>query len=247
MATKDEKSDSHWQGYRTGLALGFLCLILLVFIVFKFGGLYDLEGLGRDLGRDLAAFSGRPFAPLLLVAGFCLGALIAAPQFVLIGIGVVAFGPVWGAIWSWGATLVSGSLTFWLGWLSGRKPLQHMSGLRLQQLTGFIARNALAASLLVRNIPAGPFLIVNMVFGAVRAPFLPYFTGLAFGSLPKILLVAFGAKAVEAALNGRMFLAGATAAIAFVIFLSGWVFVRQRRRKGEILSFKDGKSVDTAE
>lgn len=246
MDGERNQSDKAGAGRRAWLALGVLGLVLVVFGVARFSGLIETEHLGERLSETLSEVSGTPLAPLLLGGIFCLGALLAAPQFLLLGIGVLAFGPVWGAVWGWAATLMSGALTYGLGWVSGQGLLQRLTNRRLKRLISFISKNALAASTIVRNVPAGPFLMVNMVFGAMRAPFLAYLTGLAFGSLPKILLVAFGAQAIQSALGGRTVLAALAALSAVAIFVAGALFVRPRRRKGEILSGDDAQTVDTA-
>jgi uncharacterized membrane protein YdjX (TVP38/TMEM64 family) len=96
-----------------------------------------------------------------------------------------------------------------------------------------VANNAFAASAIVRNVPTGPFLLVNMVFGAIRARFLDYIAGMALGVIPKIALVAFGLQAIQAALAGNIWLAIIAALAAIAVFAGGAFYVRHRRRKGE--------------
>ena len=85
----------------------------------------------------------------------------------------------------------------------------------------------------MRNAPTGPFLMVNMVFGAIGAKFFHYIGGMALGTIPKIALVAFGLQAIQAALEGNIWSAIAAAVVALAVFLGGFLYVRHRRRKGE--------------
>ena len=85
----------------------------------------------------------------------------------------------------------------------------------------------------MRNFPTGPSLMVNMVFGAVRASFLHYLGGMALGILPKIALVAFGLQAIQATVQGNVWLAVLAGVAAILVFLAGFFYVRRRRRKGE--------------
>ena len=90
----------------------------------------------------------------------------------------------------------------------------------------FVARNAFAASAIVRNAPTGPFLVVNMVFGAIGAKFAHYFGGMALGVIPKIALVAFGLQAIQSALEGNLWAALAAAMAALAVFLGGFFIHR---------------------
>ena len=87
------------------------------------------------------------------------------------------------------------------------------------------------------NVPTGPFLIVNMVFGAVGAGYFAYLTGMAIGIVPKILLIAFGMQAIQAAMGGQVWLAVLAALAALGVFVGGYIYVRYRRKKGENISF----------
>ncbi|MEM9938421.1 MAG: VTT domain-containing protein [Pseudomonadota bacterium] len=231
--------------YRVWGAIGALALLVLVLAIGKFGGFFDPQVLGSALGESIRQFADGPFGVPALIFAFCACAFIAMPQFVLIGVAVFAFDPVMGALWAWVATLFSGSLTFWIGRFSGQDVLKRFSGARTKKFTDFIARNAFAASVFVRNVPTGPFLIVNMVFGAVRAKYLHYLAGVAVGIIPKILLVAFGLQAVQAALGGNLWLAGGTAIGAIAIFIAGRTYVKHRQKSEQNIALEDDEPVDT--
>ncbi|MEM5516552.1 VTT domain-containing protein [Henriciella sp. AS95] len=222
-----------------GLALG--AAVILLFILGKTGVLGSLE---QFIGRmqDLAD---TPWALPAVIALFCGAAFVGFPQFGLIGAAVVAFGPVYGALYSWIATLVSGAITFWLGRFSGEAAIARLSGRRTQKFTEFVSKNAFAASAIVRNVPTGPFLIVNMAFGAVRARFIAFFLGMAVGIIPKILLVTFAGQSLMAAIKGSPLLALGLALAAGVVFGAVWLYARQRRRAGKIVAVDVVESVDT--
>lgn len=211
------------------LGLGALALILSLFLFGRYTEFLNVDALGRAIG----AFAEGPWGVPALILAFCGCAFIGVPQFLLIGIAVYAFGPVWGAVWSWVATLCSGTITFWLGRFFGEATLRRLGEGRIKKFTGFVARNAFAASAIVRNAPTGPFVMVNMIFGAIGAKFLHYLAGMALGVIPKIALVAFGLQAIQAALQGNIWLAVCAGIAAIAVFLGGFLYVRHRRRKGE--------------
>lgn len=222
-----------------GLALG--GAVILLFVLGKTGVLGSLETFITHL-QDLAD---TPWALPAVIALFCGAAFVGIPQFGLIGAAVVAFGPLYGAVYSWIATLVSGALTFWLGRFSGEAAVARFSGPRSRRFTEFVARNAFAASAIVRNVPTGPFLIVNMAFGALRANFLAYLSGMAVGVIPKIVLVTFAGQSLMAALQGSPLLAAGLAAAAVLIFGAVWLYARNRRRSGKIIAVSPSEPVDT--
>ncbi len=181
------------------IGLGLLALVLGVFALGKLGYLPGVETAEAWLGQLAESPWGLPAVILV----FCVAAFLGVPQFALIAAAIAVFGPVMGAAYGWVANMVSGALTFWIGRAGGESAVRRYAGPRARRLSDLIGRNALIASAVVRVVPAGPFLIVNMVFGASSAKFRDYWAGMALGILPKILIVAVGWKTVVAAFEGN--------------------------------------------
>lgn len=196
---------------------GLLAVVLVVFVLGKAGLLTGLDG----LFDQLQLLGGSPWGLPALISVFCLGAYLGIPQFALVGVGVAVFGPALGFVYAWIGTLCSGVLTFWTGRGLGARAVQAHAGGLLGQLAGLISRNAFVASAIVRTIPTGPFLIVNMVFGASGARFWPFWLGLGCGSVPKLGLIAFAGEGLIAALTGsfwRALLFGGLAGLVWLAF-----------------------------
>ncbi len=227
------------------LSLAFVAGLIGLLLVGKFGGFFDPEELGTDLGMAIRAFADGPFGLPALILAFCVCAFIAVPQFVLIGVAVFAFGPGLGAFYAWISTMFSGSLVYWIGRVSGNSVLSRVSSHRLDRFSRFVGRNTFVASAVVRNVPAGPFLFVGMVFGALKARFVPYFAGMGVGSIPKIALVALAGKGIRAAVEGNPVLAVVMSIAAVAVFAGGLFYVRHRRRKGENIALKAAGPVDS--
>ncbi|NJC42541.1 putative membrane protein YdjX (TVP38/TMEM64 family) [Brevundimonas alba] len=150
----------------------------------------------------LQGYAGSPWAFAATVVLFIVAAFIGAPQFILIAACVVAFGPWFGFLYSWAATVVSAGVTYWLGRGPTARLLDRFGGRTLTRLKGFVGKNAFYASFMIRNVPSAPFIVVNMAFGATRASFTAYLLGCALGVLPKTALVAFFGGAVVSAVSG---------------------------------------------
>jgi uncharacterized membrane protein YdjX (TVP38/TMEM64 family) len=165
------------------------------------------------------------WAPLAVTGTFVTLAFIGAPQVVLIAATVAVFGPAEGVVLSWVATLVSGTIGYVLGRVGGAAALSKLLGGRGGRALGFIGKNGFLASLVIRLVPSGPFIICNMALGAAKVGSMSFLGGTGIGILPKIALVAFGAHGIGAVLNGEnqgaivFFVAAAViwALIAFVV------------------------------
>ncbi|MEL6569203.1 MAG: VTT domain-containing protein [Pseudomonadota bacterium] len=204
-------------------------LVISLFIMGKYGSLYDVDAVRRALA-DVAQ---GPWGLPALIAVFIVAAFVGAPQFVLIGIAVFAFGPILGFAYSWIATLVSGTVTFWTGRFVGEGTVRRHGGNFVNRMATFIGQNAFVASAIVRNVPTGPFLLVNMVFGVTRAKFSHYLAGMALGVLPKIALVAFAGTSIMSAFEGQPLVAAGAAILAVGIWLGLVLFARSRIRRPE--------------
>lgn len=156
-------------------------------LVSSVGELFDAAG---------RSHLGLPAVILLFVAT----AYFGAPQALLIGACVLAFGPTSGFWFSWIATIVSGAVTFHSGRAIGTAPnaAAHPRLLRRLYKNGFLA------SFAMRFVPGPPFILVNMALAAARVGFWPYIAGLTIGVLPKTAIIAFAGGSIVHALDGEL-------------------------------------------
>jgi len=182
-------------------------LVLLVLVGVMIGlGKSGVIGVSEHMDEWLAHLRG-PWGLPATILLFCITAYVAAPQFVLIGACVVAFGPLNGFLYSWIGTVVSGALTFYTGRLAGADFVRRYGGDTVNRMSRFIGRNDFLASAIVRNVPTAPFIVVNMAFGVSHAKFWRYIAGLAVGVVPKTAIVALLGQSMHSAMNGGIMLA----------------------------------------
>lgn len=175
------------------------------------------------LGGAERAHWGLPATVLI----FVLTAYVGAPQIVLIGACVVAFGPETGFWYAWIATIASGAATYFTGMLSSAATLKRFGGATGGRFTRFMGKNGFLASLIVRFVPTAPFIVVNMAFGAARVNFLAFIGGLALGVLPKTAIVAFAGDGIMDALEGKLGSAAIMGALAIALWFAVVLIVRQ--------------------
>jgi uncharacterized membrane protein YdjX (TVP38/TMEM64 family) len=180
----------------------------------------------------LGAFRHGPWGLPAAVIVFTVAAFFGAPQFILIAACVVAFGPWFGFLYSWIATIASAAVTYWLGRGPTARTLERYGGGTVERIRRFVGRNAFSASFIIRNVPSAPFIVVNMAFGAVRASFPAYLAGCALGVLPKTALVAFFGGSFMAAVSGdgiwTSVILAAVAGVWLVLMLAVREWVKRR-------------------
>lgn len=181
----------------------------------------------------LRTLKGVWWAPIVVTLVFTILAFLGAPQFVLIAATVAVFGASEGIIMSWVATMVSAITGYILGRLGGAAAVKKILGGKGARILGFIGKNGFLTSFLVRQVPTGPFVLVNLALGAsnVRASWFVAGTGL--GIMPKIFLIAFGAHGIGQALRGEnlnaiLFFIGAAIIWALIVFVVRPILVKRQ-------------------
>ncbi len=170
-----------------GVSLALLALVLLLFVL----GQHWRAPLGEGaLEEFMLGVAHSPWAVLLVIAVFTALALTGFPQFILITVTVIAFGPRDGAVYAWIATMASATATFALGRAMGGAWVRRFAGQRVQKTIRFVSRHGVLASALVRVVPSAPFIVVNAAAGAAAIPLWKFWAGTSVGIIPKILLVA---------------------------------------------------------
>jgi phospholipase D1/2 len=131
-----------------------------------------------------------PAAPLVVVAVFVLGGLVAFPVLLLIAATAAAFGPWLGFILAGVGSIASAVVTYGIGAALGRVSLERTLGPRMSRVRRSIVRRGMLAVAAVRLVPIAPFTLVNLVAGASKIPFADYVFGTAIGMAPGLILMS---------------------------------------------------------
>ncbi|MBB5770483.1 putative membrane protein YdjX (TVP38/TMEM64 family) [Brevundimonas vesicularis] len=225
---------SNMEGRRWRAVLATALLLVAMIALFAVGkSQLGLEAEGR-LEDWLAGFRQGPWGLVAAIVVFTISAFFGAPQFILIAACVVAFGPCFGFLYSWIATVVSAGVTYWLGRGPTARLLARHGGKTVGRLTRFVGKNAFYASFMIRNVPSAPFIVVNMAFGAARASFPGFLAGCALGVLPKTALVAFFGGSFMTAVSGDGIWTSAILAGVALAWLALMLLVRELVKRREI-------------
>ncbi len=211
------------------ISLGLFAAVAGVFIAGRYGLDLDSQSALQDWFNGAAE---SPYGLPAAIIAFTALAFLGVPQFVLIAVSVVAFGPVKGFAYSWIATMVSAAVTFWLGRFIGGEMVRRYAGSAVNRISRFVGRNGFWTALTVRVVPSAPFIVVNMALGVSRAHFWQFAAGTGIGIIPKTALVAFagqGLMQLMAVADWRTAILAALAALGWLaVMLAGRRFLKRR-------------------
>ncbi|MEM9810040.1 MAG: VTT domain-containing protein [Pseudomonadota bacterium] len=194
------------------------------------GALIALIGFGRlflDLDQEaiIGFFNGlkaSPWSFLGVLLVFVSLAMVGFPQALLFAGTVAVFGPWWGMLYAWCATIVSASITYALGRTFGEPWVKKISGDRAQTMIRVMQNRGLLASMIVRWTPSAPFIVVNSVCGAAGMPIWKFLVGTGLGIIPKLALIAVFTEQLDDL--GRFLTRGDTSAMVALIGLAAaWI------------------------
>lgn len=184
-----------------------------------------------DVKDMLASLSDSPWALPIVMVMFTAAAFIGVPQWLLIGATVFAFGPIYGAIYSWLATMLSACIDFWLGRILGEKRLARLRTQWVQRFVARIKTNGFWVSFGVRLVPSGPFILVNMAAGMSGMKFRNFASGTGLGIIPKIAAIAFLGQSLMAALSGDPLRIALAFGGFLAVIIAGYFLARSRYAK----------------
>lgn len=217
-------------------SLIFTALISIVILLVLIGGLSGDNLNFEDMQSLLGSMRESKTAIFVVIFIFITASFLGAPQWALITACVVGFGPLLGAIYAWIATLCSATTNFGIARLLGQKKLARFTGPRMNGIIQRVERNGVLWSFVVRLVPTGPFILVNLAAGVSTIRWRSFLLGTALGIIPKITVVALIAKGVFTGLDGRLLSLGFLALAIISIVFTLWL---QRKFKPENLPAND--------
>ncbi len=225
------------------ITLALFGLVAAVFLIGRF--VLDIEPSSVQDWFSTAAESWYALPVTILL--FTLLAFVGAPQFMLIGAAVFAFGPAEGFLYSWIATMVSATVNFWVGRFAGADVIKRYGGKTVNRISAFVGRNGFFASMIVRIVPSAPFIVVNMAAGISRMSYFAFIAGAGVGVIPKTAVIAFFGGTLMAVLSGGGWQAWAALAGAALAWIGLMLGARHMLRADEGPAVPESETMPGAE
>ncbi len=216
--------------------LSVLAIVLLVFLFWGGGRFIDVDA--DALGQFFERYQNSPLALPLLILFFVLLSFVAAPQWALMAASVAAFGPLVGGLYAWIATMISASVNFFVGRVSGAKWVDKTENPKLRGFIKALRKNGMLVAFGSRFVPLGPFIFVNMASGASGMRYSLFGIGTGLGIIPKIAAVAFLGQGVVSALSGDQS-ALAWALVGFILMVAAAIILSRAKRIRKLFADKD--------
>ncbi len=209
-------------------SLLFTVVVSIIMAMLLIGGLSGESINFDDLQILLENFRDSKTAIFIVIFIFVAASFLGAPQWALITACTVGFGPVLGGVYAWIATLSSASVNFGIARILGQKRLARFTGPKMNGIIERVEKNGVLWSFVVRLVPTGPFILVNLAAGVSTIRWPSFLLGTALGIIPKIVVVALISMGVFAGLDGRVL---SLLFIGLAIIAMGLTFWLQMRLK----------------
>jgi uncharacterized membrane protein YdjX (TVP38/TMEM64 family) len=147
------------------------------------------------------------WGPLAFVILYAVGPSFLVPGAVMTIAGGLAFGSLWGAVYSMLGADIGAMVAFGAGRLLGKGFVERIIGERFEKLLARIARNGFHIILYLRIVPVIPYNALNLLAGASPIEFRDYFIASMLGMIPGTILFAFLGDALWHPLSPRFFIA----------------------------------------
>jgi phospholipase D1/2 len=178
----------------------------------------------------------RPWTPFALIAAYTPAAFTLFPRPVITMFAVIALGAWPGFACAMVGILIAAVVTYAIGRRAHEETVLRLAGPRVTRLREVLARRGVLAVTAVRLVPLGPFIVVNVVAGALRIRLTHFVAGSALGILPGTATATILGDQLVTALRAPhavdpWLIAGALVIVAgTTLAVRRWIFGRWARR-----------------
>ena len=169
------------------------------------------------------AVRGTWWAPFALVGAYVAGAFVLFPRPVLTLVAVMTFGVKFGLVYATSGILVAALVSYYAGRVLKRETVRRIAGDALDAAAKPVKRHGVLATFAANMVPTPPFVVQNVIAGAMRIKVWEFAAGTLLSLVPGILAwTVFGDQIVNAlddASNVNYWLIGGA-----LLLLVGFIF-----------------------
>lgn len=173
------------------------------------------------------------WAPFALLAAYIVGTYILFPRPVLTLVSVMTFGVRLGLVYSTVSILLAALLSYYTGRLMKRDTVRRIAGDAADEAAKPVKRHGVIAVFAANMLPTPPFVVQNIIAGAMRIRLWEFMAGTALALIPGILAWAVFGDQIMNALDeeGKV---NYWLVAAAVVLLGGFVYGARRwlKKKG---------------
>jgi uncharacterized membrane protein YdjX (TVP38/TMEM64 family) len=147
------------------------------------------------------------WGPVVYMLLYAVGPSFLVPGAVMTIAGGLAFGALWGSVYSLLGADAGALIAFAAGRFLGRSFVERLVGARFEKLLAKIGRHGFQIIFYLRLVPLIPYNALNLLAGASPITFRDYFWASMIGMVPGTILFAFLGDALWHPTSPRFFLA----------------------------------------
>lgn len=196
------------------------------------GAVWQVDSL-RELAKPetvtkaFAGFKAHPAAPLFAVGAFVVGGLISFPLNILIVVTAAVFGSWLGLLYAATGGMTSALVGYALGRVFGTRIIRRVSDKYVRKFKRLLRQQGIISVTAIRMVPFLPFIVVNVLAGALKVRLLDYTLGTLAGLLPGLLVLSFAGDRAMAFVQSPTLKEGLLLVLAVALWL-GVTFALQR-------------------
>lgn len=186
------------------IAVGLVVTVVVAMtLAWRFTALHELVTI-ENVVDWIETFSGKWWAPVVIVLLYTPAALILFPRALLTLAAAMVFGPVQGFVLAMTGVLLSAWILQFAGRFVEEGTVKRIAGKRIEPLKKLLQKQGFMAIAAVGFLPVAPFSVEMIVAGALRIPLFQLLLGVALAHLPgTVFTTLLGDQAVAALTHGR--------------------------------------------
>ena len=224
----------------------------LIKIIFLIAGVLALAAVwrwtpaGEWINIDAARTAGewirqQPFTPLLVIAAYILGGMVAFPVTLMVMATVMVFGPWLGLAYAMTGSELSALVVFGVGRLLGREAVRRFAGSLFNRLNKKLSESGWMAIIIFRIVPVAPFSVINLIAGVSEIRLKDFAIGTFVGMLPGMMAITLLADRISSSLRQPDLLNFTVLAITLVLVGGGLVGLRRWIKRKRTVQSSDNQ------
>ena len=141
------------------------------------------------------------WAPMVLIFAYTPAAFVLLPRPLITLVSVMTFGVLWGLVYATSGVLIAALVTYYAGRLLPKKTLQRLAGDALEPAGKLLREHGVVAVFGSNMLPTPPFVVQNMIAGAVKIALWKFMLGTFLALLPGMLAWTVFGDQINAALE----------------------------------------------
>jgi uncharacterized membrane protein YdjX (TVP38/TMEM64 family) len=203
--------------------IALICFVIAIILLFRYTPIRNYISTAK-LKEFIQSFGF--WAPLAYIVIYAIGPTLMFPGSILSLAGGLAFGPLWGTVYTVFAATVGACGAFWVARIMGRGFVEKLAQGKLKTFDDSVAENGLKVMLFLRLVPVFPFNGLNYAAGLSQIRFVDYLIATSVGIIPGTFAYVYLGSSLTNILSWQFF-----SAVAFFVVITVVVTLVKRRKK----------------